>query len=463
MRVLVLGLSNFLKTWSLFLATNIGLAGYFLFALLSPASSVKTVLLPGVTTHGHYQIELDCNACHTAGMSVQQDACLNCHEQELKIARDTHPASKFSDPTNAKRLATLDATKCVTCHQEHVDHRTLEMGLTMPSDYCYHCHQETLETRPSHANLAFDSCANAGCHNYHDNRALYENFLMKHVDDADHADQPTTLVKSRLTQPGKKAVTIEQADGQRGMDDNQLLADWETTAHAFAGVNCSGCHVAESDDATVAVWSDAVSHDVCAKCHEGQAEGFLAGRHGMRLSLGLVAFSPSEARLPMHAGAGHEKLDCSACHGGHRFDTQFAAVDACLNCHNDSHSQQFKTTSHFALWEAELAGESVAGSGVTCATCHLPRVENDDGEVMVQHNQNNNLRPNEKMIREVCLNCHGLQFSLNSLADTNLIDRCFDSAPSAHIESIEMAVAWFEEKERQKQERKKRRNTRTTN
>ena len=177
----------------------------------------------------------------------------------------------------------------------------------------------------------------------------------------------------------------------------------------------------------------------------------------MRLGSDLPVMTPAQARLDMHSGAGHEKLDCSACHSGHRFDTQFAAVDACLKCHSDSHSVAFKSTSHFALFEAEMAGEAKAGTGVSCATCHMPRLEDDDDNMFVQHNQNNNLRPNEKMIREVCMDCHGMQFSLNALADPQMIDRCYGGESDVYVESIDMAKAWFDLKEKQKQERNRRR------
>ena len=52
-------------------------------------------------------------------------------------------------------------------------------------DFCVACHsegdQDVRWDRPSHADLAFDTCASAGCHNYHDNRALYEDFLVEHA------------------------------------------------------------------------------------------------------------------------------------------------------------------------------------------------------------------------------------------------------------------------------------------
>ena len=69
------------------------------------------------------------------------------------------------------------------------------------------------------------------------------------------------------------------------------------------------------------------------------------------------------------------------------------------------------------------------GSGVTCATCHLPRMV-DGKEVWVSHDQNANLRPNETMAREVCANCHGLEYSLSALADESLVESCYGEAPA---------------------------------
>jgi hypothetical protein len=43
------------------------------------------------------------------------------------------------------------------------------------------------------------------------------------------------------------------------------------------------------------------------------------------------------------------------------------------------------------------------------------------------------------MLRSACMGCHGLQFSLDALADRALIERNFDGRPSARVKSIEMA------------------------
>jgi hypothetical protein len=95
------------------------------------------------------------------------------------------------------------------------------------------------------------------------------------------------------------------------------------------------------------------------------------------------------------------------------------------------------------LWRLEQEGKTAAGSGVTCATCHLPReTHRADGgsRVVVQHNQNANLRPSEKMTRTVCLACHGLGFSLDALADPGLVASNFRGRPRRSVAGIDMAV-----------------------
>ena len=463
-----------MKTWLPWCVLNIAILGYFAYALVAPASTIKTTLLPGKTTHGHYQIELDCNACHSPELdpgrhssgNVMQDACNQCHADQLQLAKDTHPASKFNDPTNADRLQILDAQNCLTCHREHVPDQTLASGLTVPVDYCWHCHQEVADSRPSHEGMAFDSCATTGCHNYHDNRALYEKFLNEHHGEEDFfsiAKNPERNFgdRWRASQTGLVSIARSDADGPSdSMHDSKLVDDWADTAHAKAGVNCTACHQSlsessEDSNSKVAQWSDQVAMTACKQCHEPQVSTFLTGKHGMRLARGLSPMQPSMARLLMHEDAAHRSLDCSSCHQGHRFDTQFAAVDACLQCHADSHSSAYSQSSHADLWEKEKSGELAVGSGVTCATCHLPRMR-DGKEIFVSHDQNANLRPSETMAREVCLNCHGLEFSLSSLADPALTANCFDGEPSNRNQSVEMAHAWFEARAEERRKRQKR-------
>ena len=92
---------------------------------------------------------------------------MNCHEDEMKEIQDSHPETKFNDPRNYEMVSKLDARKCVTCHSEHNPHVTDSYGVTLPGDYCKNCHLEIGSERESHKGLGFNTCNNAGCHNYH--------------------------------------------------------------------------------------------------------------------------------------------------------------------------------------------------------------------------------------------------------------------------------------------------------
>ncbi|MFH1815974.1 MAG: cytochrome c3 family protein [Pseudomonadota bacterium] len=422
----------------------------------TPLNLIRTAFLPGDTSHGHHQIEMGCQTCHGSpfdGAEVMQDACVKCHAAELKEADDTHPRSKFTDPRNAERAARLDAAHCVTCHVEHRPAITHAAGVTLPNDFCVICHDDVAKDRPSHEGLGFETCASSGCHNFHDNRALYGDFLVKHAAKPDVLDTRTVLPRDwkDVIEELYESYPIEafpkqvltRPDAPSGRSPATTRRDWLETSHAQAGVNCTGCHEVAAEQGRPAVWTDHPDHTVCASCHGPEVKGFLAGRHGMRLAAGMSAMRPADARIPMQDKAAHEALTCTSCHGAHRFDTAHAATDGCLACHADKHSLAFSESPHAQLMAQERKGDLPAGSGVSCATCHMPRIEHRTDDVrrtLVQHNQNDTLRPSEKMLRPVCMSCHSLQFSINALADPALVARNFSGLPARHVESIDWAL-----------------------
>jgi len=420
------------KQWALWGVLTLG-AGLAIAVRLFAADQDKSLFLPGQTTHGHYQIELACDECHTTAFSntdVLQNACQRCHGAELKESVDSHPEAKFRDPRNAARVAKLDARYCVTCHREHRPELVSSLGLSLPEDYCYRCHQDIGEERKSHAGLGFETCASAGCHNFHDNRALYEDFL------DEPANEPAQLANAVLPARGprehKASPPVDAPPSQRLPTEAQKAYDH--SGHANAGLACSKCH--GSGEA----WLSAPGEEVCGTCHEREADGWKRGRHGMRRAAELGPMHHAEARLPMRSGEGHDVLTCNSCHSAHAYDTRHAATQACEGCHDDEHSRAYASSPHAASWRAEVEGKAPTGSGVSCATCHMPRVQ-EGSRVFVQHNQNDNLRPNEKMVRSVCNHCHGVAFSIDALADADLVKRNFAGKPKAHIASIDMAVA----------------------
>lgn len=449
------------RIWLVWLAACGLLAAYFAYAVQSPGK--QSSFMPGPVTHGHHQIELKCAACHAEpfkGKAGIQEACLSCHAKELKAMDDSHPISKFTDPRNADTLAQLDARQCITCHTEHKSEITRPIGVTLPDDFCVRCHSDIEKERPSHKGMAFNTCATGGCHNFHDNRALYEDFLIRHGQGKKVNDTPAVPERHLrdfmvyMEYLDGVPVTAAEMDGRAELRPvPKLVAEWEHTAHAKAGVNCSSCHQSRDASGNLA-WIKQPDHNACASCHKEEVNGFLGGLHGMRLKQEMGPMQPDMAQQPMKASAAHAKLTCMSCHGSHRFDTRKAAVEACLTCHDDGHTRAYKASPHFQLWHEEISGRGAKDSGVSCATCHLPRVKFNtpdfETRTLVQHNQNDTLRPNEKMVRSVCLNCHGLQFSLDALADGKLIQQNFKGMPAKQIESIRMAL----EAERRGQKRK---------
>lgn len=483
--------------WFLWIAFSLLLAGGA-FARLYLGGD-RTTFLPGNTSGVHHQIELACETCHTSDDFENQAAirkdinktCVTCHKEELKAANDSHPIKKFKNPRMADYWDRVDARFCTSCHSEHQPEITLAGLVTLPGDFCVACHsqgdQDVRVNRPTHAGLEFDTCASAGCHNFHDNRALYEDFLVKHSGQEwlkQEPIHPVALLARERARPAEDEIANYLASLVAPETAVGTIADehWAASAHAAADVGCGGCHApkAETESEIEAAWIDAPGEEVCASCHKSEAKTFALGRHGMRRhpdiakpraakrmlkNLGwkdppevVIAsienylaepspapmMSTTEARVPLLPEAHGQDVTCNTCHKPHEQDLTFAAVGACLSCHADDHSLAYKGSPHHTLWEAETAGLGPLGSGVTCATCHMPQSERK-GVATTNHNQNDTLRPNEKMIRPVCMECHSLEFSIDALADADLVQRNFPGTPDRHIESIDWAVSRVEQ------------------
>ena len=444
--------------WAAWAIASLGAAAALGYTLV--AAPDKTLLMPGELSPGHHQLADACDTCHTerfGGGEVLQEACIGCHGDDRVKPFDSHPRTKFTDPRNADRLEKIDALHCTTCHVEHRPEITAKNGVTQPRDVCFHCHQDVGKNRPSHEGMAFDTCASSGCHNFHDNRALYTDFLVKHMDAPDLEQRPRVPAREfanvldEIIEYPRDHYPVE-ALGEADMDhpaevriNDGIRRDWLETAHAAAGVNCSACHQPRDENGALTAWRDKPSTEGCSSCHNVEVERFGKGKHGMRLAAGLSPMTPSQARLPMTDDSAHAELTCNSCHAGHRFDTAYAAVDACLQCHADEHTLAYEGSPHHELWLAEQGGDGGRNSGVSCATCHMPRIDYDVSDWLtrkvVDHNQSAVLAPNSKMIRPACQHCHGLGFAIDALADQALIDNNFRGRPGVHVDSIDLARA----------------------
>ncbi len=454
--------------WTLVSGVLVGVLAYAFFL-----GDDKTVFMPGPLSAGHHQLTDSCVSCHTDGLGgeeVMQEACLSCHGEVRIKPFDSHPRAKFEDPRNADLLQKINATQCVSCHVEHKPEMTLADGLTQPVDVCFHCHSDVGKNRPSHQDMDFMTCKDSGCHNFHNNRALYTDFLVKHMDApatksrAKVASREFGEIIDQLVAYPRDLYPVEPlatnaSDAPALLEaDESIHEEWFNTAHAKSGVNCSACHQPADESGAKGVWRDKPGVDGCQSCHAIEVKRFGQGKHGMRLAAGLTPMTPAKALLEMVPEAGHQALDCASCHGAHRFDVAYAAVDGCLECHADQHSVAYKNSSHYRLWQAEQSGQAPVNTGVSCATCHMPRVDVDVDDYvsrkMVDHNQSAALSPNSKMIRPACLSCHGLPFAIDAMADRQLIDSNFNGPPTKHVRSVDLAREEQEQYERDRAARK---------
>ncbi len=227
-----------------------------------------------------------------------------------------------------------------------------------------------------------------------------------------------------------------QASGLSKSQLKEIEQQWQGSAHALAEVNCSSCH---QDEATKKVVAKPPVES-CRSCHENSVDTFLLGKHGIRTLEGISPLTPAMAHIPMKKGVEKLEMNCNTCHDVHSVNTAVAATDSCLTCHNDQHSLNYKESPHAKLVSNLNELPRPNEGAVTCATCHLPRTKVGK-TVMVNHNNTYNLLPRDRMVKDVCLNCHGLEHAYNSIFDDELVETNFAQMPTQKMESFDLVRA----------------------
>jgi hypothetical protein len=237
-------------------------------------------------------------------------------------------------------------------------------------------------------------------------------------------------------------VALASRVDQAQIDEATQL--WQTSAHALNEINCSSCHEAADTKAFMAN----PGIESCQTCHQQDVNTFLLGKHGIRTLEGETALTPALARLPMQPDAMNLQMTCNTCHNVHSVNTVQAAVDACLSCHSDNHSLNYQNSRHAELFAADHNLPRPSAGAVSCATCHLPRHETGTGDnvfTQVNHNNTYTLLPRDRMVKDVCMNCHGMEYSYNSIFDDDLVEANFNAPPTLDLETFDLVRA-FEER-----------------
>ncbi len=214
---------------------------------------------------------------------------------------------------------------------------------------------------------------------------------------------------------------------------NEINNLWRSSTHALADVNCSSCHQQKTSQQFIAH----PTQESCQSCHENEVETFLLGKHGIRTLEGLSPLTPAMAHLPMKESARDKQMNCNTCHNVHSVNTYPAATDSCLTCHNDTHSRNYPNSKHaHIVAEAGILPRPNQES-VTCATCHLPRQQINQTTV-VNHNNTYTLLPRDRMVKEVCLHCHSVEYAFNSIFDDEVVEANFARPPTLKLETFEL-------------------------
>ncbi|GAB4537657.1 MAG: hypothetical protein Tsb0014_26650 [Pleurocapsa sp.] len=231
---------------------------------------------------------------------------------------------------------------------------------------------------------------------------------------------PATAVADEITQKQLEEI-------------NQL---WQTSAHALAEVNCSSCHQDENTKQFLAHPTE----ESCRSCHEYTVDTFLLGKHGIRTQEGMSPLTPAMANIPMKESSLDLQMNCNSCHNVHSVNTAQAAVDSCLTCHNDNHSLNYRNSPHATIVADINSLPRPDRNAVTCATCHLPR-ESHEKTIVVNHNNTYTLLPRDRMVKDVCMNCHGVEHAYNSIFDDELVEANFARPPTLKLETFDLVRA----------------------
>ena len=217
---------------------------------------------------------------------------------------------------------------------------------------------------------------------------------------------------------------------------NEINNLWRGSSHALADVNCSSCHQNEETKKFVAN----PNHESCQSCHDNEVETFLLGKHGIRILEGLSPLTPAMAHIPMKESAIDKQMNCNTCHDVHSVNTYTAAVDSCLTCHNDTHSLNYPNSKHAQIFADAGSLPRPNEESITCATCHLPRQEINQ-TIVVNHNNTYTLLPRDRMVKEVCMHCHSVEYAYNSIFDDELVEANFARPPTLKLETFELVRA----------------------
>ena len=276
--------------------------------------------------------------------------------------------------------------QCVTCHVEHRPEITLPMGVTLAADFCAHCHQDIAKDRPSHKGMAFNTCNSAGCHKFHDNRALYEDFLAKHLNEpAQQGEAPQLPARNFREVAGGMARLSGRSFPSEGTNRCRCAARIHARAQGRGRLARDGTCAFRRELQRLPQGGERRRRSVGEAPRPQGVRDLPRDRRPKAISPASTAcgsrkdsrpMTPRRARQPMHAKAGDNRARMrelprartASIRRKPRSKRAWAATAT---------STRKPTSAHRITRYGRKSSPArpPAGSGVSCATCHLPREE----------------------------------------------------------------------------------------
>ncbi len=220
----------------------------------------------------------------------------------------------------------------------------------------------------------------------------------------------------------------------------ELVRAHESGPHAKTAT-CAECH--GTNHASIFSRDGEVSSATCGRCHAARYEEFRRSRHGTLLKGGAIADtlrahattvggcqSANGCHDVQRQNADGSVGKCASCHPGHAFEKGHASDPAiCARCHSGPDHPQWEAWSHDkhgVLWRQDPA----SGLAPSCATCHLPGGNHDDGLGLTASVVERDGQPKPTLVPTiskekhaaaraamvaVCARCHGARLTKQTL------------------------------------------------
>ncbi len=328
-----------------------------LLASSAGAQTFERLVMPGVLSKAHADLESDCSKCHTPFKRAEQsELCLGCHDHQA-VAADIRDKRGFHGTAPP-----VEGAECRSCHPEHKGRDADIIGLersSFPHDFTDY------PLRGAHVRVSCEGChdpdkafrdARASCADCHAAADVHRGELGK---DCESCHTEERWREARFDH-GKTKFPLE------GKHRDVACA----LCHAgerYSGIpmDCVGCH--RVDDVHRGRFGDA-----CESCHtsgQWKTQNFdHAGKTRFPLT-GKHAKVPCEGCHPDGLVDQKLELNCLSCHRGDDVHDGRNGAD-CERCHGTS-AWKPATFDHDRNTEFPLHG---AHREVSCAACHTKPV-----------------------------------------------------------------------------------------